>query len=351
MRSYAAWHQRSHKMSELTYFIPSAEAGNAAKVLNFFESLHIETRAGKKAHAFLDAVILAHKNSPQGSAPGIRMFAESHLGKSTIVRDYIRTRIVPRLQAENLEMANLPAEKVVELQREILHVQLKEDATPLSIAQDIVEKLGGTVAGQRGHLWKQAFDLIKNTKVKLLVVDEVQHIATRGKVINDEGVVDTVDLRRTRSSPDALKALMNRGTVPVLFSGTKIAATLLSGSQFNGRAFHQIALKPHNWTIAEDKAEFVRFLGLMALEIEKAGFVDEVPQLVHGQTPRNLYVAAGGRLGFVCKIVQQALLELAFSGRRVMTLTDLSEAVDQFVALGEADVNPFHATQATLELA
>lgn len=337
-------------MNQHAYFVPSAASNRIAGIINFFRTTHLDTAAFDTAHTLLDGIMLAHSSGPRGSFPGISLFEPSNVGKTSMVKQYILKRVVPRLQAERPEFTNAARESVAELQREILHVELTDDATPTTIASDIVAKLGGRITGSRAALWKQAYTLLENSSVKLLIIDEIQHIASRGKVVTADGVIDKIDLRLNRSAGDALKTIMNRGTVPVLFCGTRVCTSLLNGTQFRSRAWHKIELPPLDWTKEGDKAEFRRFLGNLIIAIGESGLIERPKLLLSGQTPIRLSVASSGRLGILCRLVQHAMLEYARSDRREMIEDDLVNAVDYLVAMGECEVNPFRAGRAKLEL-
>lgn len=331
--------------------IMSPAAIRKTKLRLFFKTLHIPTAAMTQGFELLDEMIMSHEQAPFGTAPGAKLLAPSNAGKSHFVQDYIRTRYVPLLKAENPLFANAPDEVVVDQQKVVIHVELSHDATPMSIAQDIVARLGEKPRGQQGTLWYRAHTLMANMGVKLLVIDEVQHLASTGLRIEDGKVTDQ-DLRRTRSSPEALKTIMNRGTVPVVFAGTLVAESLLPGTQFNSRSIEEIRLDPLDWRRNSDQLEFRTFLGEMAIELFQAGFVTELPKLVHGATPLKMYQSSHGRLGLVCRIVHQAMKFVVNENRSALLEEDLTKAVDLFVAKGEISANPFRASRATtLELA
>lgn len=253
--------------------------------------------------------------------------------------------------AECAHFANASPETVVEEQKMVIHVQLSQDATPKSIAQDIITRLGEKPNGQQGTLWYRAHTLLKNLGVKLLVIDEVQHLASTGMRI-EGGKVVGIDLRRTRSSPEALKTIMNRGTVPVVFAGTEISEVLLPGTQFNGRATEVINLAPLDWTNKHDQLEFFTFIGNMINKLMESGLLEEVPPLLEGETPMKLYLSSHGRLGLVCKIVQRAMSFVIKGSRGAMAEEDIAKAVDLFVAQGEISTNPFRlGRKSALELA
>ena len=208
-----------------------------------------------------------------------------------------------------------------------------------------------TVSGSKETLWHRVYEQCALFGVRLLVLDEIQHLAATGMTF-ENGEVVKIDLRRSRSTPDALKIILERGTIPTMFVGIEKARKLLIGStQFSGR-ISEIALPALNWTIDEDRMEFLKFAGRIAKAMREAGVVKKLPRLVYDDTPRLLFIASKGRFGLLCKILLQSLVIALSESDRELNTEHLRQAVDIVcVSRGELAENPFRHAGVALELA
>lgn len=322
----------------------------------FFKTLHIQTSHEKVAHEMIDGYLSASMAGIDGQLQGLSIFMPSHFGKSSIVSGYVRTRVVPAMIQTDPAAAKEPVENLINRQKTILHVTLTEDATPSSVAIDILKALNpeAPVTGNKATLWHRVHRQCKLFGVLLLVLDEIQHLAGTGMKI-ENGQVVKIDQRRTRSTPDSLKVILQRGSIPLLFVGVMDARKLLIGAgstQFNGR-IDEIPMHSLDWTIDEDRNEFLMFSGRVAKAMAAQGLVKSAPRLVHGDTPLKLFIASNGRLGLLCKILKQALTITLSEQASELTLTHLQKAVDIVcVAREEIGENPFNKGAITqMELA
>lgn len=289
----------------------------------------------------------------EGPIQGLSIFMPSHWGKSSVIDGYILTRVVPAMLRNNPALAAEPVVNLIARQKTILHVTLTEDATPLSVAIDILKTLNpeAPVTGNKATLWFRVYQQCKMFGVRLLVLDEIQHLAATGMTFEGDEITK-IDLRRTRSTPDALKVILQRGSIPLMFVGVEKARRLLIGStQFNGR-IDEIPMRNLDWTVDDDRMEFLKFAGRIAKAMETEGLLRKAPRLVYDDTPLQLFVASKGRLGLLCKILKQALtITLSENKAKEMTLEHLRQAVDIVcVSRGEIQENPFKRAITEMEL-
>lgn len=329
----------------MSIILPDSQLSQAIKTATlFFKTHHFPTSHEEMAHQRIDGYLGACMEGIEGPIQGLSMFMPSHYGKSTIVSSYIQTRVIPAMIRDNPELAAEPVQNLIARQKTILHVTLTEDATPASVAIDIIQALNpeASVTGNKATLWHRAYQQCAMFGVKLLVLDEIQHLASTGMKFEGEQITK-IDLRRTRSTPDALKVIMQRGSIPVMFVGIEKARRLLIGStQFNGR-IDEIPLRNLDWSSDADRIEFMTFAGRIAKAMETEGLLRKAPRLVYDDTPLHLFIACDGRLGLLCKILAQALVMALVEPEKDMTVEHLSRAVDIVcVSRGEIQENPFH---------
>ncbi|MBU1334193.1 MAG: AAA family ATPase [Alphaproteobacteria bacterium] len=335
---------------------PSNIAIITSAVWTTFESLHITHDALTKAHEQFDAVRLAHAKTKDNGRPRrcLCLFAPSHSGKSHTVTSYIHNNILPGLMAEDPALAAMDADELARKQKKVVHVTLSAQATPKSLATDILIALEDPEPdkGTKATLWRRVYRLITSLGVELLVIDEVQHLANKRIKITETGAPIVFDHSRDQNVADTLKVMMIRGSVPLVFIGILQARDLVMAStQFKGRVLDEIHFETPRWAIEKERLDFMSFCGRLALKLKDTGLFDETPPLVNDDIPSRLYVASRGRLGLLCRIVEKATILALTRGKKVLSRKDLEEAVDIIiVGRGELPENPFHAAPKTLEL-
>lgn len=335
--------------------IISPNAIITSTVWGTFESLHIQHDALNKAHEQFDAIRLAHARTAGNGRPRrcLCLFAPSHSGKSHTVLSYMRT-VVARMIAEDPSLADRDPEVLAREQKKVVHVTLSAEATPKSLATDILIALEdpNPDKGTKASLWARVYRLIAALGVEMLVIDEVQHLANKRIKIVTGGNDIVFDHSRDQNVADTLKVMMIRGSVPLVFMGILQARDLvISSTQFKGRVLDEIHFETPRWPVEGERMDFIAFCGRLSLKLQEEGLFAEAPPLVVGDIPSNLYVSSLGRLGLVCRIVEKAAILALTRGSKVMERSDLAEAVDLIiVGRGELAENPFHGLAKTLEV-
>jgi hypothetical protein len=340
-------------MDKFKTTLPSAIAIRTAAIMNGFERMTVAHRAMADAHDTFDALRIAHRNGAKGPRRAAFMFSPSHNCKSHTVRSYIEFRVVPELIAQDPILAGKDISELISIQKCVLHVTLSAEATAKSLATDILIAAGDPdpYTGTRQTLWRRALTVLEQNGTELLVIDEVQHLASSKTFITAQQEIRTT-FAHSMSVSDTIKVLLIRGAVPVVFVGISQArGHLLPSTQLTGRVVEEIDIPVLDWANSDHQTEFLEFAGRLALEMKKQGLVDHPPRLVYGETPSRLYVACGGRLGMLCRIVEKATILAARDDRRDVTEGDLAHAVDSVcVGRGFISENPFHGKMRKLEL-
>lgn len=335
---------------------PSNIAMITSAVWTTFESLHITHDALAKAHEQFDAVRLAHAKTKNNGKPRrcLCIFAPSHSGKSHTVSSYIHNTVLPCLVTEDPSLAAMDADELARKQKKVVHVTLSAQATPKSLATDILIAFEdpNPDKGTKQSLWGRVYKLIRDLGVEMLVIDEVQHLANKRIKMSATGDQIVFDHSRDQNVADTLKVMMIRGSVPLVFMGILQARDLVMAStQFKGRVLDEIEFETPRWAVEKERLDFMSFCGRLALKLKETGLFEEPPPLVNDDIPSRLYVASRGRLGLLCRIVEKATILALTRGNKVLTRKDLEEAVDIIiVGRGELAENPFHAAPKSLEL-
>lgn len=251
--------------------------------------------------------------------PGLRLSEVSQAGKSATLQRYIWDLH----EKSRLEGGHNP--------HRVIYVGLKRRITCKMLYQHILKTLGDPNA-DRGNieiLSQRMEEFLPRLGVELLIVDEVQHLANN----------------RSDSSQvtDELKSFMDAGLVPVVFAGNDASLRFFEeNNQLSARLGIPLELSPVSVKSKTQTSAFKTFVMRLDRAIHASCGMRQLSRLDDANTVKGLYLASGGHIGRVCRIVGAAL---SFASRRD---ADRIEAYDLALAVhGLAvpskwtEVNPF----------
>ncbi|HEX7965303.1 MAG TPA: TniB family NTP-binding protein [Gammaproteobacteria bacterium] len=244
------------------------------------------------------------------------LLGESHTGKTFVIENFVAKH--PPTRDEN------------GLTCPVLWVEIPPKPEKAGFLALLLKALGDQHAHRRariGELEERLIRFIRGCGVILIILEEFQHVADHPY----EEVVDYIT--------NYLKTLIQNERISIVISGLPHAnATLLGNEQLRGRFSRPIYMRRLDWRSSSARRTYRAVLGLWQKGLEPF----ELPDLESEEMSFRFYLASGGLMGYVAKILRQAVQTAAESRRTIVTLKDLAHAYDEEVH--EHDVlfgNPF----------
>ena len=248
-------------------------------------------------------------------AEHLLIIGESGVGKSTLLRRF-RDLHPPVARDEYTEVP-------------VLYVALDSACSIKKLARSLLLELGSKYwdKGDESQLTYQLICLLRGCKVRLVILDEVNHLVDRGGEKTHHNIADWI------------KRLSDATHLPFVLAGIPRAERLLdTNDQLRSRFRQVISIQPFSM---EDKSHENEFRSVL-LSFQKLLDGIRSVDLSHPTVARSIVFATGGRLREIRKLLIRAV-ELAFE-RSVPQLTtaDLSRAFETVIYRDAADArNPF----------
>lgn len=154
--------------------------------------------------------------------------------------------------------------------------------------------------------------LMKECGTTMLMIDEFQHFVDKGS----DKVMHHV--------ADWLKALVDDTRVALAVAGLPICEAVLNqNEQFDGRFFSPAFMPRFNWGNSEHRNEFEAILGAFYVSISRHF---EIPELDDAEMAFRCYCATGGLIGYLTKLLRQAVWNALDNDRKTINLSDLALA-------------------------
>ncbi|GLX70801.1 TniB family NTP-binding protein [Paenibacillus glycanilyticus] len=260
----------------------------------------------------LQEIYKCHMMSQDSSKPDCMcIFGDSGTGKTTVL-EYYRDKF-PRRKEEERDI--IP----------VLLVELPSGAKPKDVASKILFSMKDPLfdIGTEKTMKARIFHLVEKCDVKLLVLDEFQHV-------NDS------ENKRVKSNvADWIKGLVNEIKIPVILSGIPTAESLL---KINEQLDTRFTNRQRFSTFSYDKS----FRGFLKTVDEKLPFPVR-SQLASPELSQKLFYASAGNLRVLMRTIERAVCEAVAADREHVAEDDL------FVAFSQIDlssrphvVNPFN---------
>ena len=243
--------------------------------------------------------VAGYSNQPMNLA----IVGRERSGKSTIIETFVSK--YPRVR--ELSGMKVP----------ILSFELPAKPTVISLVECMLEKIGDPAytTGTKGNKIARIKKLIKSAQVRMIVIDEFQHLIDKGT------------LKIAYEAADWLKGIVNECNVSLVVSGLPNAISVFNrNKQFRGRFNAPIELPIYDWRNADDRQEFASILRSFHTELSKHY---ECPKFNSQEVAFMFYIATGGRIGYIWKILRQLELNKLNENNGVITLDDVQTAYDE----------------------
>jgi len=247
----------------------------------------------------------------------IIVLGESGVGKSRVLQKF-RNTYPPIVHPEYTEVP-------------VLYVSVPANGNASALASAMLLALGSPFwdRGKIKDLTFQLHCLLKQCKVKVIVLDEVNHLVDKGGV------------KTHHYTADWLKVLLDEARLPIVMAGIPRAMRLLKANdQLRSRFREIIYIKPFS---VENEVETGRFCAVLTTFTNMMAGV-EVISLTSGDLPKKMLFATNGYLRDIRRLLVRAV-ELAFrDGSLKIKLSTLEEAFRQVIYAGAPNErNPFCA--------
>lgn len=214
----------------------------------------------------------------------------------------------------------------------------------IKITEKEADRIRGKSADNVMILEQRIEEWVARLGVELIVIDEVQLLATR-----DERNVADPNYGRTVLTADAfevtkkLQSFIDRGVVPIVFIGDETSESFFKiNGQFAARLGTALELPPLNVKKKRDRLHFMDFCKEYDEALVAKGASPVPTCLTDHAVLTGLIAASGGHIGRAARIIQVAMPAALERGAVTMEAYDLSNAVRDYVMdMGWVDHDPF----------
>jgi type II secretory pathway predicted ATPase ExeA len=284
---------------------------------------------------------LATKGSQQKILP---IIGPSGSGKSTIVKDWREriTRAEPQREGShpvlhvtltaNATVTSLGTDIIYETQLDALPPEVIADAARRRVRRRFQKSDGPT--GTRPQMAHLARRTLQNAGTEMLVLDEMHHLVqSDGANVTKWSVTETV------------KWFSIKGECPIVLIGIPRLMGVITAElnrQLAGRAQMPIVLRPLDWSVKEQRADFIGYVGAIDNKLVEHGVLPKKSNLHQGNWLLCFYDFSRGIVGRVSQLVEQATNLAIERGGDCIKLDDLVAATDLWgVQMGLTDHNPW----------
>ena len=295
----------------------------AENLIDLMDAILVEHPQLKQAEHQMESLVRYGQRNPKREKQCMALIAPSGCGKSTILRNFVAKMNSP----EALEEGRIPA----------LYVKLKPTIGKKSMAQDILFALADLSGkdttpdhGNENILLEKAVAYLTQARCGILIIDEFHHV-----LLSDSA-------KQTNAVSETIKWLLLSGPCPVVVAGTdKAWDPFKENPQLLRRAVSGVNLSALSKSKKEDRVWFGKFFGQYFNRMEELGVADNATSLVHGDVLNSLMEASGGIVGNGCKILAEAVRQMAWAGRRDLTEEDFIKGTDRLLIGTSIKSNPF----------
>lgn len=201
----------------------------------------------------------------------------------------------------------------------ILRVTTPSLPTIKGLASLMLDELGdprfdsGTEISQTRRIRK----LMRQSKTRMVVIDEFQHFIDKGTFAVTHRVADW------------LKTLVDESKAALVVAGLpSCRAVLEQNEQLAGRFLSPIMMPRFDWRIDEDREEFIAILESLQASLETAF---QMPSLTSTEMAFRCYCGSGGLMGYITKFLRQMVWNALDANSNVISLEDMLRAHEQSV--------------------
>lgn len=235
------------------------------------------------------------------------LIAESRTGKTRAIAEFVK-RYPPSRSPDGLTVP-------------VLTVKTPSKPTVKGLVEVLLSKIGDPRASVGTEQQKTArlIKFLKSAQTRVTVVDEFQHF------------VDRSSQKVQHHAADWLKVLLDESGAALVVAGLETSmAVLHQNEQLRGRFLAPARLSRFDWSSEGQRSEFVAILS--SFEQVLSEYVD-LPGLANANMGFRVYVATGGLIGYLTKLLNQLVWNAVDAESSALTLEDFSQAFVESIAL------------------
>lgn len=262
------------------------------------EQILIPHAAFKKAADRIEQCFLFAEG--KGETEGMAVLGESGTGKTTLLKNF---------SANHQSRQDDNGREVP-----VLFVSTPSAPTPKALAGVMLTGLGVADAelGTENYRTNRLKRLMKETKTRVVIIDEFQQFYDRGK------------RKVMHHAADWLKGLIDQTRTTLIIAGLPTAMTVIdSNEQLTRRFLAPIELPRFSWRVEWQRIELQDILNAF---YEAIASEFDLPNLASDEMAFRLYCATGGLMGYLSKLLKQTLRNASINNRRIITLEDFNIA-------------------------
>jgi Cdc6-like AAA superfamily ATPase len=287
------------------------------------------------AERILQKIERCHYSREYSSEPrSMSLTGATGSGKSTLIEQYMLRHPATETEKET----SIPIFKSIiqpntNIRDFVISVLKSLIASVSGIREDDVHDdfLKGNLTTVRKRLYKY----IAHAKVKIIILDEFQHLISSKskKVLND--IADTI------------KTLINETKVPVILVGTtKANAVFAENPELARRLSEKIDLTPFSISDPSSMTTYRKFLA----EVDKLLPFQTLSRLATKEMSMRMYAASNGYIDDIMRIVHDAGYTAIYDGAESITIEHLAQAFENNPGQNQtAPGNPFSASYENLQ--
>jgi hypothetical protein len=248
---------------------------------------------------------------------GLAIVGESRSGKSRVL-DHV-TRQNPKVRKEG------------GLEVPILSITTPSKPTVKGLVEELLHAIGDPLWNRRAseiEKTERLIVLLTKANTTMITIDEFQHF------------YDKTSHKVQHHLADWLKTLIDRARIALVVAGLPTCMAVISqNEQLSGRFMGAIHMPRFDWVMENDRLEFMAIMDAFQEMLPDY----DLPPLDSEAMAFRFYCATGGLIGYIAKILRQAIWDASFEERKIITLEHLASAFDKSVwKKASSDmVNPF----------
>lgn len=205
----------------------------------------------------------------------------------------------------------------------ILKVTTPSNPTVKGLAEVLLHNLGDPTPskGTEVNMTTRLINLLEKAQTRMIIVDEFQHF------------YDKQSHKVMHHVADWLKTVIDDSKVALVVGGLPTCQAVLNqNEQLSGRFLGQVVMPRFDWENDDSRMEFIGILEAF----QKMLMEYEMPKLDTDEMAFRFYCASGGLIGYVVKILRQAIWNAIFEDTKVISLESLKIAYQESVYVDES---------------